>query len=229
MKAIILVAGTGSRLRPLTEHCPKCLVPLKGTPLLQYQLNTLRAAGIKNVALVTGYKSEALAPYGLTSYENPRFDSTNMVYSLFRAEEEFNDDLIICYGDIIFEDRILDALLKSDGDFSVVVDRGWRRLWELRMDDPLSDAESMRVDELGLIRDIGRKVSSFEEIEGQYIGLLKISARCLTQIRAFYQGLDRAADYDGKNFDNMFMTTLIRRLIDHGMPIKGRISRARLA
>lgn len=220
MKAIILVAGTGLRLRPLTDARPKCLVPLKGTPLLEYQLSALRACGIENISLVTGYKSAALAPYSLTSYQNPRFDSTNMVYSLFCAEKEFDDDLVICYGDIVFETRVLEALLGSDSEFSVVVDRGWQKLWELRMDDPISDAESLKVDDSGFIRDIGRKVSSCAEIEGQYIGLLKISAECLSKISSFYHGLDRHADYDAKDFDNMFMTTLIRRLIDHGMPIK---------
>jgi choline kinase len=220
LKAIILVAGTGSRLRPLTDERPKCLVPLKGTPPLEYQLRTLRGCGIEKIALVTGYKSASLAPYGLTSYQNPRFESTNMVYSLFCAEKEFDDDLVICYGDIVFEPQVLEALLASDADFSVVIDRGWRQLWELRMDDPISDAESLKVDASGNITDIGRKVSSFDEIEGQYIGLFRIKAACLAKIRAFYHGLDRKANYDGKDFENMFMTTLIRRLIDDGMSIK---------
>lgn len=219
MKAIILAAGTGSRLRPMTDDRPKCLVPLKGTPLLEYQLQALRQCGVRNILLVTGYMSEALASYNLPRYQNPRFESTNMVHSLFCAEEEFDDDLLICYGDIIYEPRVLQALLASEAEFSVVVDRGWRELWQERMDDPLSDAESLQVNEAGHITDIGRKVTSYSEIQGQYIGLLKISKSCLAKVRQFYHGLDRAAKYDGKDFDNMFMTTLVRSLIEHGMPI----------
>lgn len=115
-----------------------------GKPLLEYQLATLRECGIDDIVLVTGYKKDALTRYSIRSYENERYDSTNMVYSLFCAESEFNDDLIICYGDIVFETRVLRALLAGDSEFAVVVDKGWQKLWELRMEDPVSDAESLK-------------------------------------------------------------------------------------
>jgi choline kinase len=196
------------------------LVPLRGKPLLEYQLGTLKACGVNEIVLVTGYKKEALASYNIRCYENARFDSTNMVYSLFCAEPEFNDDLIICYGDIVFEPRVLQALLACDSEFAVVVDKGWQKLWELRMEDPVADAESLKINSLGNITNIGQKVTSTAVIEGQYIGLIKISHACLSQIRRFYHELDTKVSYDGRSFEQMFMTTLIQRLIDSGVPVK---------
>lgn len=82
MKAIILAAGRGSRMGGLTDTQPKGLVSLRGKPLLEWQLASLRAAGIHEIALVTGYRHEALSPYGLPMFHNPDWRRTNMVTSL---------------------------------------------------------------------------------------------------------------------------------------------------
>ena len=81
MKAIILAAGTGSRLRPLTNEIPKCLVETNGKKLIEHQLSVLRAnQSIEEIIIVTGYLGEQLAPYGNKLIHNDRFATTNMVY-----------------------------------------------------------------------------------------------------------------------------------------------------
>ncbi|MBY0358233.1 MAG: phosphocholine cytidylyltransferase family protein [Candidatus Obscuribacterales bacterium] len=220
MKVIILAAGTGTRLRPLTENSPKCLVSLKDRPILEYQLSVFKSFGLEQISIVTGHMHHALDPYDLNKYHNPLFESTNMVSSLFCAKEEFNDDLIISYGDIIFEVAVVEKLLAETADLSVVIDQGWKKLWQYRMDDPLADAETLRTDNQGYITDIGRKTTSYDEIQGQYIGLLKISRNAMERIIEFYEKLDRTAVYDGKNFDNMYMTSLIQSLIQAGFKFK---------
>ena len=87
MKAIILAAGRGSRMKDLTDERPKCLVELRGKPLLEWQLEALREAGINEIAIVTGYKRELLVNRGLTEFHNPRWAETQMVSSLACAEE----------------------------------------------------------------------------------------------------------------------------------------------
>lgn len=220
MKAIILAAGTGTRLRPFTDETPKCLVRLKDRPILEYQLSAYKACGLERIAIVTGYRHEVLDRYAMNKHHNPLFQSTNMVYSLFCAQEEFDDDLIISYGDIVFEPTVLEKLINDPSPLAVVIDRGWKSLWQYRMDDPLSDAETLLTDEQEYITDIGRKTVSYEEVQGQYIGLLKISLDSIKRISEFYLGLDEKADYDGKNFDNMYMTSLIQRLIQAGFMFK---------
>ena len=85
MKAIILAAGEGKRLKPYTDSRPKCMVPLAGRPLLHWQLDVLRSAGIKDIVIVGGYRAEALKACGASVVTNPRYDSTNMVGTLFCA------------------------------------------------------------------------------------------------------------------------------------------------
>ena len=136
-----------------------------------------------------------------------------MVSTLFCAKEFMDDDIIISYADIIYKKEILQKLIDSKNDFSVVVDREWKELWSHRMENPLDDAETLKV-ENGKIIELGKKPNSYEEIEGQYIGLVKISKSTLSKVIDFYDSLDKDQLYDGKDYQNMYMTSLIQMIID---------------
>src|SRR5688500_14552132 len=103
IRAIILAAGFGSRLVPLTKDRPKCMVSLLGTTILDRQLTVLKAADVHDVAIVTGHGAGAVPQdRGLAFYSNPDYSRTNMVTSLMCAREWLmaGDDMIISYGDI---------------------------------------------------------------------------------------------------------------------------------
>jgi choline kinase len=215
-----LAAGQGLRLKPLTDDKPKCLVPFRGRPILDRLLSALRAAGITDVAVVTGYRAETIRDRGLTTRHNPDFASTNMVHSLFCAEDLLDGDVLIVYGDILIRPGLLRTFCDSSAPIAVAVNTQWRDLWALRMEDPLADAETLKLDQDGYIRELGRKASSYAEIEGQYMGLIRIARDALPKVRAFYHSLDRARRYDGKDFRNMFMTSFLQEIIDRLMPIR---------
>ena len=219
MKAVLLCAGQGTRLRPFTNDRPKCLVELRGRSLLDYQLAVMRECGIEKIAIVTGYRSDRLDSYSVVKYKNERYQNTNMVYSLFCAAPEFEDDVIISYSDIVYEPRILRAVMESSLAFAVAIDLGWSKLWEWRGEDPLSTAETLKMDSDGRILEIGRKPLSLGEIEGQYLGLIKIGKDAWPRVIDFYRNMDRDAEYDGKDFDNMYMTSFIQAVADCLMPV----------
>ena len=218
MKAIILAAGQGIRLRPLTDDKPKCLVELAGKPLLEHQLAILRAGGVDDIHIVGGYRAEQLQRPGITLHINERFAETNMVATLFAAEAVMTgeSDLIIGYGDIVYESRVLAALLAVDAPIALAVDREWRRYWAARMADPLSDAETLKLIDSGRVVELGKKPQSYDDIQGQYTGLIKIRADHVARLAEAYHAMDRNAIYDGKDFDNMYMTSLIQHLITSG-------------
>lgn len=224
MKAIILAAGQGSRLRPLTDNKPKCMVEYNKKPIIDYILEIIEDCGINNIAIVGGYKQEVLQKHlknkEIKFYTNEKFDKTNMVHTLFCAEDWIDQDIIISYADIIYKKEILQKLIESNADISVVVDKEWQKLWELRMENPLSDAETMKLDENNNIIELGKKPQSLIDIEGQYIGLIKISKNVIQKVKSFYQNLNKTALYDGKNFENMYMTSFIQLIIDKLMPVK---------
>lgn len=226
MKAIILAAGEGTRLRPYTLDRPKCMVPYRGRPLIEYQVDALRAGGIADIVVVCGYRADAIRVPGVRFVTNEAYDRTNMVHSLFCAEHELNDDVVISYGDIIYGPEIVRALLDCRADFGVTIDLLWRALWQARMEDPLADAETLKLDAGGRIVELGKKPRSLDEIQGQYMGLFMIRRAVLSSVIRHYHAMDRAKTYDGKPFEKMFMTSFLQDLIDHGMvltsvPVRG--------
>ncbi|BBP43111.1 NTP transferase domain-containing protein [Thiosulfativibrio zosterae] len=223
MRIIILAAGQGTRLRPYTNDRPKCMVSLNGKPLLHYQLDVMNELGIdkSDIALVGGYLQEALVAPGIKQYRNEKFAETNMLETLFCAEEFMtDDDLIIAYGDIVYKPEVLQALIDTEGDVVITADLEWEQLWSLRMENPLDDAETFKMNDQGFVIELGKKPQSNEEVQAQYMGLIKVSREKVRAFKSFYQSLDRKAIYDGKDFDNMYMTSFIQNLIDGGWKVK---------
>ena len=226
MKAIILAAGEGKRLKPLTNNKPKCMVKLFGHTLLDWQLEIFRNCNIKDIIVVTGFKKESINVKDITFYQNEDYDKTNMVETLFCAKQEMTDSIIISYGDIIFERKIIEKLLATKEECVVVVDKNWKKYWEMRFSNPLQDAESLRTDDNGYITSIGQKVNNIEEIQAQYIGLMKFQGKGLQDFMKFYENT-KSTSLSGKNplnpnlpFEKSFMTDLLQGFINHSGKIK---------
>ena len=221
-RALILAAGQGTRLRPWTDNKPKCLVSLLGSTLLERQVTVLKSCGVSDIHIATGYRSDQIEAMGFATTRNPRFAMTNMVTTLFSALPfiEREGDLIIGYGDIIYERDNLEKLLKSKDEIALMIDYEWRRYWTLRHQDPLQDAETLVLDNQGFVVEIGKKAENYERIQGQYTGLIKIKSDVIPRFIKFYQSLNRTEYYDGRDFDNMYMTSFLQALINVGWKVK---------
>lgn len=222
-KALILAAGQGTRLRPLTDDRPKCLVTLNGKTLLDRQVAILKSIGINNIRIATGYRSDQIEKLGYTVSYNKNYNATNMVESLFCAEDFIRDsreDLIISYGDIVYERRNLVSLLGSDDEISLMVDSNWKELWSARLENPLDDAETLIKDSGGYIKELGKKATNYNQIQGQYTGLIKVGKEKIDDFIKFYHGLDRRLRYDGQTFENMYMTSFLQLLINSNWKVK---------
>jgi len=215
MKAIILAAGRGSRLGNLTKERPKCLNLVGDFPLIEWQITALKNGGVKDITLVTGYQATLLESYGLKTIFNERWESTNMVQSLLCSAEEFSEPVIISYSDILYQDTVVAQLCEQKKEAVVTYDVEWFSLWERRFENPLEDAESFQIEATGRIKDIGRRVTSCQEIEGQYIGLLRFTPKAFQAIQDFTASVDRTI------LDQMDMTTLLQGLIHQQFPIYG--------
>ena len=216
MKAIILAAGEGTRLRPYTLDRPKCLVEIDGVSLLDRQLAVLRSRGIDEIVLIGGYRVEMLQNKATRLHLNPRYAVTNMVWTLFCAEEELEGDVIVSYGDIVYAGEILDQLLASRADIAVTIDMEWESYWRARSDDPLADAETLRLGDDDRIVEIGQRPSSLAEIEGQYMGLMKFTGHGLEQIKTVYRKALHEGKLGPRPVEKAYMTDLLQQIIDSG-------------
>lgn len=226
MKAIILAAGEGKRLRPLTDNVPKCMVKLFNKTILDHQISVFHKCGINDLVIVTGYRSESINLPNLRYYKNSNYQKTNMVETLFCAAKELDSSVIVSYGDIIFEKRILEKLIESKYDCSVVIDKSWKKYWSLRFNEPLEDAESLQMDENNFIMNIGQKISNINEVHGQYIGLMKFQNNGLSILKKFYKDAkDKSMNSNILNpkirFEQSYMTDFLQGMIKEKIKLKG--------
>lgn len=214
MKAIILAAGRGSRMGCLTSNQPKCMTQLHGKSLIDWQLRALIGASIDDIGIVRGYLAESF-DFELMYFENERWSSTNMVVSLTCAKPWLSiDTCIISYSDIVYSSDAVNRLINAKGDIVIAYDPCWEELWSLRFDEPLSDAETFRMQGDQVI-EIGQQAASIEEIEGQYMGLIKFTPNGWKQVEKFL------AEFPQNELDKMDMTTLLQGLIGKGVIILG--------
>jgi choline kinase len=214
VKAIVLAAGRGSRMRELTADRPKCLVELNGRSLLSLQRAALSATGISDVTVVTGYRGAQLALPGLACIANPLWATTNMVASLACAGALLEaEPCLVSYSDIFYGAETVRRLAAATGDLAIAYDRNWLTLWRRRFDDPLADAETFRLDGNGRVVEIGRRATTVDEIEGQYMGLLKIAPAGWRAIRTSIDPMAPEAR------DRLDMTGLLARLIASGVAV----------
>jgi len=120
MQAVILAAGLGQRIRPITNSIPKCLIEVNGKRIINYQLEILNKHGIQDVIVVVGYLQEqirTLIGNKVTYVENPKYKESNSSYSLWLVKNTLSGDFIYLNGDLLFHESILKRLLDdSEGN-----------------------------------------------------------------------------------------------------------------
>ncbi len=208
LRAVILAAGRGSRMAGLGDQRPKCLVELEGKPLIERQIAALQRGGAEEIGVVRGYRAEMIDFPGLSYFANERWAETNMVMSLAAASPWLHSGpVIVSYADIFYRSELIRGLAESPGPLVITYDRAWRRLWTQRFADPLADAETFRVDATGQLLEIGGKTTRIDDIQGQYMGLLKFTPAAWAAVETLLGRLDAPAR------DRLDMTGLLRRLL----------------
>lgn len=186
---IILAAGRGSRLKKTTENVPKGLVKInKNMSILEYQVNTLTKYNNTRIIMVVGYKSAKIIKKfkdkNIIFLKNKMWNKSNMLYSLVCAEKYLKEnDSIILYSDIIYSKKIIDKIMGQKNQLSVAYDPNWLKLWKQRFNDPKVDAETFKINNSQEIIEIGNKIVNLKDVDGQYMGILKIRVSMWKKIK----------------------------------------------
>ncbi len=223
MKAIIVAAGPGSRLNPLTNERPKCLLEVGGKTILERALEALRANGIERIVVVRGYRSQLIDYPNVTYYQNPNFRENNILRSLFYAEREMDDDFIFSYSDIVYSSAIVAKLIEREADIALTVDVDWFHAYEGRTLHPISEAELVKVED-GKVVKIGKGVVRPDEAHGEFIGLAKFSRSEAEAMKAAYHRVAEerpAAPFQhAASLDKAYMTDMLQELVDNGSTVQ---------
>jgi len=213
MKFLILAAGMGTRMKYYTTTRPKGMLMFGERTILGHQLRYSKYFD-KNI-IVKGFRADKINFENVTYYVNEDYKSTNMVESLMCARKEFNDSIVVSYGDILYSKNMIRSLLTYKEDFVVTVDIDWHIYWTMRYGGLKFDIESLSLDDNDYIIELGDIKSTLQNIDGRYVGLLKFSKKGLKILGEIY-------DSDEK-WKRAFMTDILQEVINRGYKVKAHI------
>ena len=189
MQLLILASGRGSRLNKLTSDKPKCLVVIRSKTMLgRISKNFTK---FNETIIVTGYKSKMINKKfpKIKKIINKKFMTTNMVHSLFCAKKYIKDDIIISYSDIVFDDKIIDKMIKFNYSH-IPLNKEWLSLWKKRMDEKKinDDAENLLTKKNKVIS-IGDKIKNMRP-KLQFMGLIKLKYKDFIKLYKYFKNLN---------------------------------------
>lgn len=211
MRALILAAGNGMRMG---QRTPKALISFAGRSLLEWQLKVVRNYATE-IGVVVQSNQTAFESYRLVTFRHVRSLSTNMVDSLFCAKSwlDGSEDLLVSYSDIIYHAEVISQLVSHQPDIMTIpVNLNWKELWLARFSDPLSDAESLKLDHNGRVIHIGQHVDTYDDIDAQYMGLIYLPAQTQAEFTNLWLQLGRVRT-------DISMTEYLNLLIRSGSAI----------
>lgn len=230
--AIILAAGFEPGLLPLIEDRPKALLDIKGKSILERQIDVLNACNIKDISVVRGYHKDKFTLPNVRYYDNEHYEKNFELASLFCAEPELRGRCLVLYGDILFDRSVLEKLLQSDTDISLVVDRAWYDqhphanhgeappkpdLVQLR-EPPEQGYRFLPSGEATTVAKIGQQQPP-EDPHGEFIGMAMFSPTGTDLLRQAYQRVVSSHQggpfHEASSLEQASLTDMIQELIDH--------------
>ena len=224
MRAIILAAGSGLRLGQYTKDIPKALLDLNGKSILERQISLLREHGVNEIFVVTGYKREKHVLKDIEYIFNPKYSETEQLASMMVVRPKIFDDVLVIFGDIIFDSQILQQILASNDDISIAIDLDWEKSYDARTDNPKSLADKVLINQKKILR-ISAKETSLD-IEnntiGEFLGIIKLSAKGSRIIIKKYEELEKSCVgkfHDADSFEKAKLVDILQELIDSKIEI----------
>lgn len=219
--SVVLAASRGVELGALTEDRPKCMVDVRGQPLLRRLVDTLHGGGIHDITVVRGYRKDMVNLPSIRTVDNDAFESTGELATLACAAERIDGEILLAYGDILFRQHILDQLRSTEGDIVLAVDALWRERDPnptSRLRDLVTCSAPFQVDYLddapkSLVQ-IGPDIAA-DRVSGEWIGLAFVRDSGAAAIR---DGIE-AMRQDGA-LDRAGLPGLFARLISNGTDIR---------
>jgi phosphoenolpyruvate phosphomutase len=213
-KGIVLAASRGAALGALTEDRPKCMIDIRGQPLLKRLVGTLGESGVRDVTIVRGYKKEAIDLPGVATVDNDAYAETGELASLACALDRFSGHCLVVYGDVLFRRYILDGLLEVNADIVVTVDAlHQERGAKARSRDLVAATRPFSAHYLdegtALATEIGPAVLP-DRAAGEWIGLARFSPRGAEWARAEIEAIKSEGHLDQADLPE-FLTRLAAR------------------
>ena len=223
MKIIILAAGMGSRLKPLTNDKPKCMVKLFNETLIERQIKIFHNCNIDDITIVTGYRGELINIPDVNYVKNKNYEKTNMNESLFCALEPSNSPILVTYSDIVFEQKIIEQMLEVTDGIRLAVSLNWKKNYQNRRLHPLSEAENVLM-ENGRVLQIRKNISESSQNQqiGEFLGIMMLSpdnVKILLEKYSYLKQNHKGTFHNAPSLSNAYITDMLQELIDSSISV----------
>ena len=220
INAIILAAGSGIRLDEYTQDIPKTLVDINGKSILERQISLLRKHKVKEIFVVTGYKKETYVLKDVEYFFNPKYSETEQLTSMMVARRKIFGDVLIIFGDIIFDSAILKQVLASNDDITIPIDLDWEKSYE---EEPNKPADKVLVNQKKIVKISAKEISLESKNEvGEFLGIIKLSTAGSKILVKKYEELEKSHTgkfHDADSLDKAKLVDILQELIDSKIEI----------
>ena len=233
VRAVILAAGSGEKLLPLTENTPTCMLDIKGKSILERQVESLNALGIKDIAVVRGYKKDAIDLPNLRYFDNDDYEGSGELASLLAAREFLTGRTVVLYGDIVFEPHVLESLLQSEAPVTLAVDRSWTehqgkaglpsRPDLVQLKNPGSTgSRQLNLDGPTGITKVARGIDA-GAADAEFIGMMMLSPEGTERVLSLWDKLAEKSGsfHEADDVKSAALTDLLSELIAQGEEVAG--------
>lgn len=231
MTAVVLAAGVERNLMPLIEDKPRAMLDIRGKTILERQIDVLNRCDIKDIAVVRGYKKDQITVPNIRTYDNDEYETTGEAVSLFRAAAELDKRVVVLYGDVLFDQSILEKMMRSDADITLVVDRALKDMSKAERtarprdyvieDAPQATASDRFVpaDGTTVVKKIGANLDP-EKANGEFIGMAMLTEKGCRLLRDAWaraaEGKAGAPVHEAPKFQVAKLTDILQTVIDAG-------------
>jgi len=224
MKAIIIAAGSAKRLGEQTKELPKGLLNINGKSILQRQIDILLKNGIQEIVIIIGPHKEKFKFKQVRYIDDTEFEKHDVLLSLMAAKNEIKDEVITTYSDILFDDKILQQIIKSNVDIGIATDMDWEIKYENRTEHPKSQADNVVIEDNQVIR-IKKNISKISKNQknGEFIGIMKLSTKGSEDFVREYDRIEKIKPspfHDSLKFEKSYLTDMIQELIVQKISVK---------
>tara|TARA_Y100000589_G_scaffold46082_1_gene38703 strand:+ start:1073 stop:1855 length:783 start_codon:yes stop_codon:yes gene_type:complete len=223
MRGIIIAAGMGKRMQQYTKSKPKCLLSIGKKTILQWTVEGLKAAGCNDIFVITGHKGNEISKLGYKTIENKDYQTNNILHSLFKAKNLFDQELIVVYSDIYVEKEIFKGLALNKKDLVLTVDKSWQEYYVDRSLHPEEQAEKIIIDNNSKVLEIGKDlIINKSKKYYEFIGLFKASEKAAAKMKNTFLMIDNKINSKDKfersgSWSNAYLTDFFQFIINNNI------------
>ena len=234
MKGIIVAAGLGSRLGELTKNTPKSLIEINGKSILERQIFAFKKLGITDIIVIIGPHAEKYSFEGISFIHDASYLEHDILSSFMLARKIINDETIVSYGDVMFDENILQPLINFKGLIGLGIDFDWKKNYgglskELKLEATVTQVRNEICIKIVDGRELKSKDHAILEITdskneklGEFVGLMKLSKQGGKIFAEKYEKLIKTSTgpfHEANSLDDAYFTDMLQELIESNVDI----------